>query len=135
MASIRKEVLIYRRPGDVWAAVRDWGAVHELAPGYVVATELDGDDRIVTFFNGAVAKELFVDLDEDRHRLVWSVSESPLGLAHHNASAQVIAENGATRFVWIADVLPHELAPAVGEMMDAGIAAIKTALEARSAAA
>jgi len=37
MASIRKEILIDAPPEDVWAAVRDVGAVHRrLAPGFVV---------------------------------------------------------------------------------------------------
>jgi hypothetical protein len=44
MASIRKEILIESRPEDVWAAVRDFGAVHErLVPGFVVDCRLEGD--------------------------------------------------------------------------------------------
>ena len=63
MASIRKEVLIEAPPGDVWAAVRDVGAVHQrLARGFVVETKLDGDARIVTFANGFVVREMIVIL-------------------------------------------------------------------------
>src|SRR4051794_8802906 len=58
MASIQKERTIEASPDEVWAALRDWGALHErLVPGFVVDTQLDGEDRIVTFFNGAVARE------------------------------------------------------------------------------
>jgi Polyketide cyclase / dehydrase and lipid transport len=133
MASIRREILIEARPDDVWAAVADFGAPHErLVPGFAVECRLDGDDRIVTFFNGAVAREAFVDSDDEQRRLVWSVIESRLGLTHHNASAQVFAEpGGTTRFVWIADVLPHEAAAPVGQMMDRGIEVLKHALENR----
>jgi hypothetical protein len=47
MASIRKEIAIDARPEDAWAALRDWGALHErLARGFVVDTRLDGEDRI-----------------------------------------------------------------------------------------
>ena len=59
MASIRKEISIDVRPEDAWAALRDFAAVHErLVPGFVTDARMDGDDaRIVTFFNGAVARE------------------------------------------------------------------------------
>ena len=40
--------------------MRDFGALHErLVPGFVVDCRLDGDGgRLVTFFNGAVAREV-----------------------------------------------------------------------------
>ena len=65
MASIHKEILIHARPGKVWEAVRDVGAIHtRLAPGFVVDTRLEGDARVVTFGNGMVARELIVDIDD-----------------------------------------------------------------------
>jgi hypothetical protein len=129
MASVREEVVIRARPEDVWAALRDWGAVHErLVPGFVIDAQLDGEDRIVTFFNGSTVRELFVDLDERERRLVWSVVAG--SMTHHNASAQVFDDgDGRTRFVWIADLLPHEAAGAVAEMMECGTAVLKHTLE------
>ena len=134
MASVHREILIEVPPEDVWAAVADFGAVHErLVPGFVTDCRLDGDDRIVTFAGGAVAREAFVDSDDAQRRLVWSVTESQLGLTHHNASAQVFdAPDGATRFVWIADVLPHGMAVPVGQLMDRGIQVVKQTLESAS---
>ena len=131
MASIRKEILIKARADDVWAAVAAFHVPHQrLVPGFVVECRLDGDDRIVTFFNGAVGREALVDSDDAQRRLVWSVTESRLGLTHHNASAQVFEEpGGETRFVWIADVLPHDAAVPIGQMMDRGIEVIKQTLE------
>jgi hypothetical protein len=131
MASVRREILIKARPDDVWAAVADFANPHvRLVPGFVVDSRLDGDERVVTFFNGAVAREALVDSDDAQRRLAYSVTESQLGFAHHNASAQVFAENGdATRFVWIADVLPHGAAEPVGQLMDRGIEVIKHTLE------
>jgi hypothetical protein len=130
MACVRKEVLIDARPQDAWAALRAWGAVHRrLVPGFVVDARLDGEDRIVTFFNGAVVRELLVDLDDEARRLVWSVVEGPY--SHHNASAQVFAEGeDRTRFVWIADFLPHDGAPRIDELMERGIGVVKATLEA-----
>ncbi|MDG4826849.1 SRPBCC family protein [Asanoa sp. WMMD1127] len=130
MASVRREVLIAAPVDEVWAALADFGAVHErLVPGFVVACRLDGPDRVVTFFNGAVAREVLVDSDAAARRLVWTVTESGLGLTHHNASAQVFAApGGGSRFVWIADVLPHAAAVPVGRLMDRGIEVLRRTL-------
>ncbi len=73
MASIHKDIPIDAHPDEVWAAVRDFGAVHtRLAPGFVLDARLDGDARIVTFANGTVARELLVDCDDARRRLVYA---------------------------------------------------------------
>ena len=84
-------------------ASRNWGAIHErLVPGFVVDTRLDGADRIVTFFNGAVMRDVLIDLDEERRRLVWSIVDGPY--THHNGAAQVLdGEEGGSLFVWTAD--------------------------------
>jgi carbon monoxide dehydrogenase subunit G len=129
MASIHREVRIEAAPERVWAALRDVGAIHRrLAPGFVTDVELEEGARVVTFGNGMVARELIVALDEERRRLVWSVVGGRM--SHHNASAQVLDDGaGGTRFVWIADLLPHELAPAIAAMMEQGLAVIKDTLE------
>ena len=131
MASITKQVLIDAPPDDVWDALRDFGAVHErLAPGFVVDARLDDGARIVTFFNGAVAREVLVSIDDEARRLVYSIVESPLGSTHDNSSAQVVAQaDGRSRFVWVKDVLPDELAPRIDELMEHGIGVIKRTLE------
>jgi len=133
MASIRREVLVTARPDDVWSAVRDVGAIHtRLAPGFVVATRMDGDARIVTFGNGMEVRELIVDVDDQARRLVWSAVGGRL--SHHNASMQVADEGGGrTRLVWIADLLPNELASYVAGLMEQGLSAAKKTLEAAEA--
>jgi carbon monoxide dehydrogenase subunit G len=129
MASIHREVRIKAAPEKVWAALRDVGAIHRrLAPGFVTDVKLEPGARVVTFGNGLVARELIVALDEERRRLVWSVVGETM--SHHNASAQVLDDGaGGTRFVWIADLLPHEVAPAIAGMMEQGLAVIKDTLE------
>jgi hypothetical protein len=133
MASIRKEISIEARPDDVWAAVRDVGAIHlRLARGFVVDTRLEEDARIVTFANGLVARELIVDIDDKARRLVWAAVGGRA--THYNASLQIFAEGeGASRAVWIADLLPHDLAGPIGAMIEQGCAAIKRTLEERGA--
>ncbi|HEY3970134.1 MAG TPA: SRPBCC family protein [Solirubrobacteraceae bacterium] len=131
MAHIRKEISIEASPDAVWDAVRDWGALHErLVPGFVVDTQLDGEDRIVTFAGGMVVRELLVDLDDEARRLAWSIVGGPY--THHNASSQVFPDgDGGARFVWIADLLPNELAERTGEMMERGTSIVKQTLEAQ----
>jgi carbon monoxide dehydrogenase subunit G len=128
MASIHKDIPIDAHPDDVWAAVRDFGALHtRLVPGFVRDTRLEGDTRIVTFANGTVARELLVDCDEVRRRLVYAaVSER---IRQHSASVQVVADgDGRSRLIWTVDVLPHEMAPYIGARMDQAALAMQKTL-------
>jgi uncharacterized protein YndB with AHSA1/START domain len=127
MAHIHKEIEIDANPEAVWAALRDWGALHErLVPGFAVDVRLDGEDRIVTFFNGAVVRETLIASDDAR-RLAWSVVDGPY--SHHNGVAQVFAEGDRSRFVWTADLLPDAAAEPTAEMMERGIQTAKETLE------
>jgi carbon monoxide dehydrogenase subunit G len=132
MASIRKEILIDASPEHVWDAIRDFGAVHErVVPGFVVDTQLDGNDRIVTFFSGAVQREPLVDLDDEARRLVYAAIDSPLGATHYNASVQVFPDgDNGSRVEWIVDVLPSEIGSILDGLMDRGAATMKRTLEA-----
>ena len=128
MTSIHKEILLAAHPAAVWDVVRDVGAVHtRFAPGFVVDTQMDGADRIVSFANGFVAREVIVNVDETRRRLAYSVRSERI--AHHNASFEVLADGQGSRLVWIADVLPEAAGETVGAMMEDGIQAAKRALD------
>ena len=128
MASIHKEIPIDASPADVWAAVRDFGSPHRrLVPGFVLDSRLDGDARIVTFANGTVARELLVDCDDARRRLVYAVISERL--KQHSASVQVFPDGAdRSRLVWIVDVLPHEIAPYMNAQMDQAALAMQRAL-------
>ncbi len=132
MASVRKEILIDAGADGVWDAIRDFGAVHtRVVPGFVVDTRLEGNDRIVTFFSGAVQREPLVDLDDETRRLVYSALDSPLGATHYNASVQVFADGAnRCRVEWVVDVLPNEVAVTLDQVMDRGAATMKATLEA-----
>ena len=129
MASIHREVLIQAGPDAAWDALRDIGAIHRrLAPGFVTDVQMEEGARVVTFGNGMVVREVIVTVDDASRRVVWSATGGKL--THHNSSAQVFgAGNGATRFVWIADLLPNEMAPAIAAMIDQGLNVIKATLE------
>jgi hypothetical protein len=128
MASIHKDIPIDAHPADVWAAVRDFGSPHQrLVPGFVLDARLDGDARIVTFANGTVARELLVDCDDVRRRLVYAVVSERV--KQHSASVQVTADGDArSRLIWIVDVLPTEIAPYIAGQMDQAALAMQKAL-------
>jgi hypothetical protein len=132
MASIRREVTIDVPAEKAWDALRDVGALdRRLARGFVARVDM-GEDvgvRVVTFANGMVARERIIDVDDVARRVAWSAEIGRL--THYSASAQVFTD-GPTRcrFVWIADLLPHDAAPAVTAMIEAGLAATKKTLEA-----
>jgi hypothetical protein len=130
MATIHQDIQLGASPDEAWAAVRDFGAVHvRVAPGFVVDTRCEGSDRIVTFHTGATARERLVAIDDERRRLVYSVVDSALGFAHHQASVEVVDANGlGCRLLWTTDVLPDSVAPTVHGLMEEGAAAISRAL-------
>lgn len=133
MATIHKEIEIRRSKEFVWDAIRDVGAIHQrLVPGFVVDCKLEGDSRIVTFANGMVVRELIVDVDDETCRHSWSARGEPL--THHNASIQVFSiGHGTCRVVWIADLMPNEVAEAIGEMIQQGLSTMKHTLESSAA--
>lgn len=135
MASIRKEIPIDAPPDSVWAAIRDFGAVHRrVVPGFVVDLELDGDARIVTFSNGTVARELLVDCDDTARRLVYAVVGGRV--TTHSASVQVFADGESrSRILWITDMLPNELAGYVAAQVAEAAAIMQRTLGRDAAAA
>jgi hypothetical protein len=115
---------------QVWAVLRDIGALHtRLVPGFVVDTRLEPGARIVTFGNGMVVREPIVDVNDETRRVVWSAENDRL--THYNASAQVfVDDDGRTKVVWIADLLPNDASDFVAQMMEEGMTAMKKTLDA-----
>lgn len=127
MATIRREFVLAVPPDAFWDAVRDVGAVHtRLAPGFAVDCRLDGETREVRFANGLVATERIVSVDDGERRLAYSAA-SPR-LEHYAASLQVLPHGEGCRVEWRIDLLPHAAAGPVGQMADAGVAAMRQAV-------
>jgi hypothetical protein len=135
MASIRREVTINLPAEQVWDALRDVGALHtRLVKGFVTDCKLEPGARVVTFANGMVARELIVDVSDQDRRVAWSAVGGRL--THHNASAQVFAQTAnSCQVVWVADLLPNDLAPSIAAMIEQGLVAMKQTLESTSNAA
>jgi len=127
MTSIRQEITTSAEPDDVWAALRDFGALHErLVRGFVTGTEMDGADRIVTFFTGTKIRERLAGVDDEHRRLAYAILD---GFDHYNGSAEVRADGTGSRVVWIVDVLPDDAAPRVAALMERGAAAMRDTLD------
>ena len=113
-----EKVVIASLAGEVSSVEVHFGAIR--------CSASDGA-RIVTFGNGMVVRELIVDVDDAARRVAWSAVGG--SMTHHNASAQVLPDGGGCRFVWIADLLPHDVAPAIAAMIEQGLGVIKATLE------
>lgn len=130
MATVRKQIALDTTAAKAWSALRDFGAVHmRVAPGFLTNLEMDEGDRIATFFNGMVARERLVTLDDEECRLVYTVVEGRA--SHYNAAVRIFPEgDGHSRLVWTVDLLPDTLAPAIGSMMEHAAGFMKKTLDA-----
>jgi hypothetical protein len=123
-----KEILIGVPAENAWAAVRDFGNVHDLVPGFLVDCQLEGDARVVTMRDGRVARELLVSIDDGSRRLVYAEPGGPF--ISRSASCQVFAvDDRQCRFVWTQDLLPDELAALVSGNMGKALPDLKRTLE------
>jgi hypothetical protein len=73
------------------------------------------------------ARELPVDCDEARRRLVYAVISERV--KHDGAAVQVATDGEAgPRLIWIVDVWPNEIAPYVAGQMDQAALAMQQTL-------
>jgi carbon monoxide dehydrogenase subunit G len=130
MALLRTEISIAAGPADVWDVIRDFAAGPlRMAPGFVVGCEADADVRVVTFADGVVVHERFVELDDAERRIVYGVVGGSVQPDHDTAQMQVVPEDGGCRFIWTRELRPDELAPGFQVAMDRGAEVIKRTLE------
>jgi hypothetical protein len=100
----------------------------EIESDPVLDAQLEGDARIVTFANGSIAREVLVDCDDARRRLVYAVISERV--KHYNASVQVAADGETrARLIWTVDLLPNDIAPYIAGQMDQAAAAMQKALD------
>jgi len=129
MAYFQHEVRVNVSAEAAWDALRDVGNLHRrLVRGFVTDCSFDGETRHLQFANGVAAAERIIAVSDADRRVSWSaVSER---LSHHNASARIFPEgDSACRVVWTVDLLPDAMAPAIEQMVIAGLQAIRATLE------
>ena len=123
MATIRREVVLDCDLDSAWAILRDFGSGAVIFAGPLVDCVLEGSVRRVTFAAGLSVQEQLITLDDSEKRLVYSVLDGPF--SRHSASMQLIAEGARTKFVWISDFLPDEVAPGILPLIEEGCRAIQ----------
>jgi Polyketide cyclase / dehydrase and lipid transport len=123
MASINKHLDLDVDPSTTWEAIRDFPSPHVPFAGVLCDAKMDGDDRVVTFASGVVVRERLVALDDDARRIAYTVVDGPF--THHHATMSVNpTPTGGSRVEWTSDVLPHDVAARVSDLMDQGIRAL-----------
>jgi hypothetical protein len=133
MAYLQHEVSIDVAANIAWDALRDVGHLHtRLVRGFVIECQFDGQTRHLKFANGVTTSERIVSVHDQHKRVSWTaISER---LTHHNASAQVIAVGPKScKVVWIVDLLPDSMEPAIAAMVNTGLEAMRATLESDSA--
>ncbi len=128
MATVRKEFRSARSADEVWAVLRKFEAVHEMAPGFVAATKMEPSGaRVVTFANGTEVREWLVSSNDAERRLVYAITDHPK-IQHYSAAAQVVEDGEGSRFVWTVDFLPDGMAEMQAATMETGLAAMAKAI-------
>jgi len=120
MATIRKTIDINASPENVWAKISDIGGISRLI-GFLSDSKVSGDARVCTMADGGVLKEEIVSIDADLHRVVYSITESPLNLSFHVASMELEPTPTGTRFTWTTDLKPDEASAQFGPLLDMAV--------------
>lgn len=128
MATVRKEFRSGRSADEVWALLKRFDAVHELAKGFVTATRMEPSGaRVATFANGTEVREWLISSEDVERRLVYAIKDHP-AFTHYNAVAQVLEDGAGSRFVWTVDFLPNSMAGLQEAAMEVGAKAMASTL-------
>jgi uncharacterized protein YndB with AHSA1/START domain len=104
MPRIDNEIVIERRPEEVWAVLGDLVAVTEWVPG-VASARVEGTRRICTMEEGAEIHEEISDVSDDERRYRYRQTVHPLGFERSEGTLAVEADgDGRSRVVWNAEV-------------------------------
>jgi mxaD protein len=104
MPKIDNEIVIDRRPEEVWAILGDLGAVTRWVPG-VTSARMEGMRRICTMEDGGEIHEEIADFSDERRRYGYEQTVHPLGFKRSVGALAVRPHaNGASRVVWNAEL-------------------------------
>lgn len=136
MASVHIEFEIGADTEQVWRVIGDWvdGPVL-MARGHVESSQAVGQDRVVTFADGFVARERLITRDDEARRIVYSLIGDTAPPEHDNAVMQIVPGGvGRCRFIWSRDVLPDAAAQPLREAMQQAVPIITRTLASDSRA-
>lgn len=104
MPKIDEEIVINRRPEEVWAILGDLDAVIRWVPG-VASARMDGMRRICTLEDGGEIHEEIADFSDEQRRYRYEQTVHPLGFRRSEGALAVEPHgNGDSRVVWHAEL-------------------------------
>jgi uncharacterized protein YndB with AHSA1/START domain len=104
MPKIDNEIVIDRRPEEVWAVLGDLGAVTRWVPG-VTSARMEGMRRICTLEDDGEIHEEIADFSDLERRYHYEQTVHPLGFQRSVGALAVEPHaNGASRVVWSAEL-------------------------------
>lgn len=113
MASIYLKKKINSTLERAWSKIGKPDEIHLLLSILESAHVLNGVYRTCQLKKGLPVsgeiKELIFSVDEQQHRVAYTIIASPFGFEQHAASMQLSSEADGVYFTWITDVKPDSL--------------------------
>jgi uncharacterized protein YndB with AHSA1/START domain len=104
MPRIENRIAINRRAEEVWAVLRDLGAVTRWVPG-VSSARMEGMWRICRMEDGSEIHEEITDFSDEEQRYTYTQPVHPLGFKRSEGTLGVEPEgHGGARVVWKAEI-------------------------------
>ncbi len=128
MTTIRKTIDIKADIGSVWAKISDIGGISNLI-GFLQDSELSGDERVCTLKDGGKLVESIISVDADLHRVMYSITASPLNMSFHVASMELEPTPTGARLIWTTDLQPEQAAEQFEPLLDMACADMQSTLQ------
>jgi hypothetical protein len=101
------------------------------APQPRTDARLEQGARVLTFANGATAREEIFSVDDDVRRLAYAI---PSGrFLHYQGTVEVEEDGAGSRLVWTIDLLPDDYADGIRAMMRQGADVMRATLDGATA--
>lgn len=127
MATLRREIRIHRPAADVWRLVGRPELLYLWFPG-IVASDVDGDTRIITTGTGIPIPEQIITNDALQRRFQYRIT-APM-FTHHLATVDVIdVGDGTCMVVYATDAEPAVMALVIGGGSSGALDELKRQME------
>ena len=129
MASIYRSAHLGVPASVAWGVVDRYSRAEVHVFSRCTSERMEGEHRVVTTVDGLELWERNITVDPERRRAVYTVPDIP-GAEHHQAEMRVDDNgDGTSTLVWSTDILPHELADALGDAYDEMFAELVAAVQ------
>ncbi len=122
MATIRHHARLSAPASDVWAIVREPTGITDWLAG-VDSCVMDGNARVVGTM-GLEIREEIVTVDDDLRRFQYAIVDSPLSLASHLSTVDILDDGDGCVVVYSTDVAPDEAGMILDAVAKGGVDAL-----------